>query len=202
MDEDAPTQSELELALNIACGDEEALHAFITEYGPKILGFLQRDFPTIAEDAMQETMIRLVNKMNLFDSDKGSLSSWSIKVAQNCALSILRAENNLPSIETLGGVEIERDQRRPPKEKLTSKQRKQAERRDEQIREAIDTLPPKEQRVILADLDHPDGLAPAGELANTWETNANAIHQARSRARKKLREELERRNIFRKDNNS
>lgn len=202
MDEDTPTQSELELALNIACGDEEAIRTFIAQYGPKIIGFLQSRYRPIWDDAWQETLIRLVDKADRFDSKKGSLSSWSMKLAQRCALSILRAEKKHQCAETHVVFDVERDKRRPLKQNLTSKQRKQAERRDEQIREAIETLPPKEQRVILADLAHPDFLAPAHELATTWNTSENAIHQARLRAKKKLEAELERRNIFRKDNDS
>lgn len=197
MDEDAPTQTEMDLALNIACGDEDALRVYIAQYGPKVMGFLRRRYPTIWEDAWQETLIRLVNKINRFDPDKGSLRSWSIKLAQNRARSILRAEKKHPSAEA--HEDIERDQRRPPQEEQSPKQRKQAERRAEQIREAINTLPPKDRRVIEADLAHPDGKAPAGELADVWDTTENAIHQARSRAKKRLREELERRGIYRED---
>ena len=197
MDDDAPTQTELDFALNIACGDEDALRAYIAQYGPKIMGFLQRRYPSIWEDAWQETLIQLVNKANRFDPDKGSLRSWSIKLAQNSALSILRVERKHQCAEA--HEDIERYQRRPPQEKQSPKQRKQAERRAEQIRDAINTLPPKERRVIEADLAHPDGKALAGELADAWDTNENAIHQARSRAKKKLREELERRGIYRED---
>lgn len=197
MDEDATTQTEMDLALNIACGDEDAFRAYIAQYGRKVMGFLRSRYPTIWEDAWQETLIRLVNEINRFDPDKGSLRSWSIKLAQNRANSILRAEKKHPSAGA--HEDIERDQRRPPHEEQSPKQRKQAERRAEQIREAINTLAPKDRRVIEADLAHPDGKAPAGELADAWDTTENAIHQARSRAKKKLREELERRSIYRED---
>jgi RNA polymerase sigma-70 factor (ECF subfamily) len=197
MDEDAPTQSDLELALNIACGDDEAIRAFIAQHGPKIIGFLQSRYRPIWEDAWQEALIRLVDRIDRFDPEKGSLSTWSMKLAQNCARSILRAEQKHPCAEA--HEDIERDQRRPPEEQQSPKQRKQAERSAEQIREAIAALPPKERRVILADLAHPDGKAAASDLADAWDTNENAIHQARSRAKKKLREELERRGIYRKD---
>ena len=161
------------------------------------MGFLERRYPSVWEDAWQVTLIRLVNKINHFDPDKGSLRSWSVKLAQNSVRSILRAEKRHPNAEA--HEDIENDQRRPPQEEQSPKQRKQTERRAEQIREAIATLPPKDRRVIEADLAHPDGKAPAGKLADAWNTSKNAIHQARSRAKKKLREELERRGIIRKD---
>lgn len=194
MDEDAPTHTEYELALDIACGDEDAIRAFITLHGPKIRGFLKRRFEPVWEDAWQETLIRLVIAIDRFDPAKGSLRAWATKLAQNCAISILRAEAKHRSAEVHDG--IEEDCRRPPQENLTPKQQKHRERRAQQIREAIETLPDKERRVILADLAHPDGKAPAGELAQAWNTNDNAIHQARARAKTKLREELVRRGVF------
>jgi len=197
MDEDAPTQTDLELALSIACGEEEAIRAFIAQHGPKIQGFLQRRYPAVWEDAWQETLIRLVNRANRFDPERGSLRNWSIKLAQNCARSILRAEKQHPCTEA--HEDVETDHRRPPQETVTPKERKQAEHRAQHIQEAIDGLPPKERRVIIADLAHPDGKAPAGELAEAWETNENAIHQARARAKKKLREELVWRGVYRED---
>lgn len=200
MDEDTPTHSDYDLALNIACGDEDAICAFITQYGPKVQGFLRSRYPTVWEDAWQEALIRMVDRINRFDPDKGSLKSWFTKLAQNCARSILRAEKKHPCAEA--HEDIERDYRRPSQEPPTPKQQKQAERRAEQVRKAIQSLPPKEQRVILADLAHPDGKAPASELADAWETNTNAIYQARDRGKKKLREDLMQRGIYREDNKS
>lgn len=200
MDEDVPTQSDYELALNIACGEEAAICAFITEYGPRVRGFLKSRYPTVWEDAWQEALIRMVDKINLFDPAKGSLKSWFTKLAQNCARSILRAEKKHPCAEA--HEDIETDKRRPPQEVPTLKQQKQTEHRAEQVREAVQSLPEKERRVILADLAHPDGKVPASELADAWSTNANAIYQARDRAKRKLRESLMQRGIYREDNRS
>lgn len=197
MDEDAPTQTDLELALDIACNDHDAICAFIAQHGPKIRGFLHKRYPTVWEDAWQDAIIRLVGKINQFDPEKGSLRSWSIKLAQNCALSILRAEQKHLCAEA--HEDIDNDKRRPPREPPTPKQRRQIEHRDQQIREAVGELPPREQEVTLADLAHPDGTAPAGELAAAFGMTENAVHQARFRARKKLREKFERRGLYRED---
>lgn len=194
MDEDAPTHTEYELALDIACGDEDAIRAFITLHGPKIRGFLKRRFEPVWEDAWQETLIRLVIAIDRFDPAKGSLRVWATKLAQNCAISILRAERKHCCTEVHEG--IEEDRRRPTQEVLTPKQQKDRDRRAQLIQKSIEALPDKERRVIVADLADSDGKAPAGELALAWNTSDNAIHQARSRARTKLREELVRRGVF------
>ena len=137
----------------------------------------------------------------MYDPAKGGLGPWFLKLAHNCALSVLRAEKKHKGVPVSG--EISRDERRPPKAEQTRKQREHAERRAQQIREVVAALPPKERRVIEADLafwqgdTSPDETASAVELAEAWaDTNANAVHQARSRALKKLREELVRRGIY------
>lgn len=202
MDGDASTQSDYDLALGVACGEEEALRTLIREHGPRVRGFLKRRFPRVWEDAWQETLIRVVARINHYDPAKGGLGTWLLKLAQNCARSLVRGEKRHSCEEVQDGTD--RDYRRPAADPLTPRQLGQQERRAEQIREAIAALPPKERRVIKADLAYwqgntmPEDVAPAEDLAELWaDTTANAIHQARHRARKKLREDLIRRGVYR-----
>lgn len=204
MEEDASTQSDYDLALQIACGEEDGLRALIRDHGPRIRGYLERRFPRIWEDAWQLALIRVVDKINHFDPDKGPLRAWFMTLAHNCALSEMRAERRHSCVESL--EEIDHDRRRPPEQPSTPKQQREAERRAEQVREATATLPAKERRVIEADLaawkgaTAPDEVASARELAAAWgDTTENAVHQARHRARKRLREELIRRGVYRED---
>ena len=204
MDEDTSIDSDYDLALQIACGDEDALRTLIGEHGPRVQNFLKRQFPQIWEDALQDSLIRLVDKINLYDPQQGPLGPWFLKLAQRCALSIVRAEKKHHRQEAHDG--IERDERRPPEEPRTKRQLREEQRRVEQIRQSVASLPPKERRVIEADLVSwqggalPDEVASADELAESWgDTSANAIHQARFRGRKKLREDLIRRGVFRED---
>lgn len=204
MDEDISIHTDFDLAIQIACGDDDAFKALIKEHGPRVRGFLEDRFPRIAEDAWQEALIRIMQKIDLYDPQIGPLSTWFLKLAQNCALSIVRAEQTHEGTELYEGIEL--DIRLLEKTEQTEKQRKRAERRVKQIREAVNALPPKERRVTEADLAHWNCRseiiegAPAGKLAETWaDTNENAIHQARSRARMKLRKDLIRRGVYRED---
>lgn len=207
MDKEAPVRSDYDLAIQIACGEDEAVRALIRQHGPRVLGFLRRRFPSIADDAWQEALIRVTDKIGQYDPDKGGLGTWFLKLAHRCALSIVRAESKHNGQELEDSVT--RDKRLDGGAPLTGKQRRHLERRAEQIREAVNALPPKERRVVVADLAFwkgptlPDEVAPAEKLAISWgDTNANAIHQARCRARTKLREELTRRGIFTEDKKS
>lgn len=204
MSNEASLNSDLELALQIACGEEEALRAFVAAHGPRVQGYLQEHFPAIADDAWQEALIRLMRKIDRYDAQQGPLGPWFLRLAQRCALSIIRAESKHHAEEVPEG--LSQDKRvveiKPP----SSQRRKEMEQRNRQIRELIAALPPKERRVIEADLAHwqgrtlPSETAPAEALALRWgDTNANAIHQARSRARGKLRVVLESRGLFREE---
>lgn len=204
MEEDASTQSEYDIALQIACGEEEGLHWLIREHGHRVQGYLQRRFPRVWEDAWQLALTRVVDKINHFDPDKGSLRTWFMKLAHNCAVSEMRVESRHSGVDPPEHLDC--DRRRPPNQPITPKQRREAERRAQQIREAIASLPPRQRRVIEADLAHwkgntaPDEVAPAGSLVMEWgDTTENAIHQARYQGRKKLREELIRRGVYRED---
>lgn len=206
MDEEVSIQSDYDLAIQLACGEDDAFRTLIREHGPPVRGFLQKRFPRIADDAWQEALIRVWQKIDQYDPQK-PLGTWFLKLAHRCALSIIRAEKQYEC----DGIydDIHEDRRRPPDEPKSKKRPKQLERRAEQIREVVKSLPPKEQRVIEADLTFwkgktlPSEVAPARRLAENWgDTNANAIHQARARARKKLREDLTRRGVYRKDSQS
>ena len=198
MEVNPPVKSDYDLALQIACGDDEAFRAFIRQHGPIVLGYLNKRFPHIADDAWQDALIRLMERINHYDPQEGPLGPWFLRLAQRCALTIIRAERKHGHKKVPD--EVDWDRRNPLVERPTAKQQKRMEHRVQQIREAIATLPSKERRVAEADLafwkgpTYPDEVAPAEQLAEEWgDTTANAIHQARYRARKKLREELTKR---------
>jgi RNA polymerase sigma factor (sigma-70 family) len=200
MSSDASLNSDLELALQIACGEENALRTFIAMHGPRVRAHLKKKFPQIADEAWQAALIRLMQKANLYDPAQGSLGPWFLRLAHRCAISILRAEKKYSADQIL--PDTARDMRRLEVKPLSAKQRRHLEARALQIREAVNTLPPKDRRVIEADLAHwlgqtlPSESAPAEKLAMQWGVSANSIYQARNRARARLREELTRRGIF------
>ena len=197
MDEDAVAETDFELATRIACGDPEAVRDFVERHGGKVARFLQKKFHDVADDAFQETMMKLVDRANQYDPEKGGLGTWCVRIAQNCALDLLRGE---PKDRPEGLHDGISEDRRRGQDAPTPD--KQSERRKRLIREAMDTLSKTERAVAEADLSHlADGRndgdgAPAAALAVRIGTTKNAIYKARSTGRTKLREELERRGIY------
>jgi len=200
MEDDAPPLSDEELALEVACGERDALLMLIRDYGPNIEGFLKTKFENIWEDALQDFYLKLPDKITQYKPELGSLKSWLIKMAQNCAIDIYRGEKDHAAaglIEEAGAVE-----NHDPPTPLTPKQRKKRLRKHEQIQEAINDLPPIERRVMVALLAFykgdtwPDEKLPAKELAAEWGTTANAVSQAKSRALARLEKELVKRGVF------
>lgn len=206
MDEEVSVQSDYDLAIQLACGEDDAFRTLMREHGPSVLGFLRKQFPRVADDAWQEALIRVWERIDQYDP-KQPLGTWFLKLAHRCALSIIRTEKDYEYDEI--SDDIHEDKRKLPDEPINKKRRKQLERRARQINDAIKSLPPKERRVAEADLAYwqgrtfPSEVAPAKQLAVNWgDTNENAIHQARSRARTKLRKDLTRRGVYREDTQS
>ncbi len=64
--------------------------------------------PSIAEDLVQETFIRIWNRMESFDAERGALGSWVLTVARNRAIDYLRSVDGRMQA---GAVELEKLER-------------------------------------------------------------------------------------------
>ena len=47
--------------------------------------------PSVAEDLVQETMLRVFNRLHFFDPERGSLGAWVVAVARNQAIDYVRS---------------------------------------------------------------------------------------------------------------
>ena len=72
MEEDAVAETDLELTTRIVESDGEAMRDVIERHGGKVRGYLRKEFPSVAEDAFQETMMKLLQKAHQFDPAKGA----------------------------------------------------------------------------------------------------------------------------------
>lgn len=94
------TQAEIDdvdLALRMMDRDEDALAALLKVYGPKVKGYLRKQFGATLDDSeldyvFQQSVINVWNKIQLYDPDKGSLRGWFIRVSRNAAISHIRGE--------------------------------------------------------------------------------------------------------------
>ena len=125
-----------------ASGDKEAFGRLYAYFGPRVKGYLMRIGVSAeqAEDLMQEAMMRVWRKANLFDPDKASASTWIFTIARNLRIDAIRRaakpELNadepalMPDEEPQADVIVERRQR------------------DERIRLAFEALPKNQHDVV------------------------------------------------------
>jgi len=73
--------------------DPQALAELYDHYGRMVYSLALRVVrdPGIAEDLVQETFLRVWNRIHLVDSEKGSIGVWLLAIARNRALDYLRS---------------------------------------------------------------------------------------------------------------
>ncbi|MDM4018231.1 RNA polymerase sigma factor [Roseiconus lacunae] len=113
-----------DLALRMMEGEEGALRAALKAYGPKVKGFLRKQFGDQLDQSevdyvFQQALINFWSKISTYDTDKGSLRGWWIRIARNAAISHLRGEEKHKSEvledpadyynDTCGDVELVKD---------------------------------------------------------------------------------------------
>ncbi|HEX5465719.1 MAG TPA: sigma-70 family RNA polymerase sigma factor [Candidatus Limnocylindrales bacterium] len=102
----APKHSDAELMARVVAGDEEALGALYDRHAPAIqrVAFRLLGDRGLAEDVVQETILALWNRAELFDARVASLPAWLLTIARNRALDRLRARARRPNAMALSAV--------------------------------------------------------------------------------------------------
>ena len=86
-----------ELALRMMEGDESALIMALKTFGPKVRGFLRRQFGNQLDDSerdyvFQTALVKFWKGISTYDTTKGSLRGWWIRIARNTAIDHIRGE--------------------------------------------------------------------------------------------------------------
>lgn len=86
-------ESEKDLVLRLQGRDPQAMGNLYDRYGRIIYSLIFRIVrnTSVAEDLVQETFLRIWNRVHVFDPEKGSLSPWVLAVARNRAIDYLRS---------------------------------------------------------------------------------------------------------------
>jgi len=86
-------QNDTILVDRLQARDAQALADIFDRYGRLVYTVILRvvhDAST-AEDLVQETFLRVWNRIRNFDASKGSISPWLMAIAHNCAIDYLRS---------------------------------------------------------------------------------------------------------------
>src|ERR1041384_8165797 len=87
------TQDDSELVARMQRRDPQALGELYDRYGRVTYALILRVVrdPGIAEDLVQETFLRVWNRVQGFDAEKGAIGPWLLAVARNRAIDYLRS---------------------------------------------------------------------------------------------------------------
>jgi RNA polymerase sigma-70 factor (ECF subfamily) len=91
----APTEDDRNLVRRLKQRDPDAMVDLYDRFGRIALSIIiriVRDRPT-AEDLLQETFLRVWNRVSSFDEERGALGPWVLTVARNRAIDYLRSTN-------------------------------------------------------------------------------------------------------------
>src|ERR1044071_7652203 len=172
-----------DLIVRLQRRDAQALADLYDRYGRVTYALILRVVRDsgIAEDLVQETFLRVWNRVHGFDAQKGSIGPWLLAVARNRAIDYLRSaggrERNALEFEETGHPALYNDMERDIL--LAEKARK--------VKAAMDKLSPNQRQVI--ELAYFEGLSQT-EMAERMCQPLGTVKTWARTALKNLRDEL------------
>ena len=87
--------------------DREAFAQLFQHFGPRIKAFMIKSGaePALAEDLVQDVMMKVWQRAEQYRSDRGSTSTWIFTIARNARIDRLRRQSSQP-YEDLDSVEL------------------------------------------------------------------------------------------------
>jgi len=177
------SQSDSELVERLRRRDPQALAELYDRYGRLVYSLILRVVRDsgVAEDLVQETFLRVWNRVHGFDAQKGSMAPWILAVARNRSIDYLRSAGGrqrnsleLEEAEHPGAyVDMERDI-------LTSDKARR-------LQKAVAKLSPNQKQVI--ELAYFEGLSQT-EMAERMGQPLGTVKTWVRAALKSLREDL------------
>jgi RNA polymerase sigma-70 factor (ECF subfamily) len=160
--------------------DPQALIDAYALYGKRVFSLIYRivDNREAAEEILQDTFLRLWDRFERYDAEKGALLSWLYRIGRNCALDFLRKESRRGNSDV---VFIEDDALEEFRENVLGVEAAYT------VRNALSALPRAQRQAI--ELAYFEGLTQS-ELA---EQTGESLGTVKSRIRlglKKLRDIL------------
>lgn len=96
-------QGDLELIKRLKNQDSQALSVLYDKYSGALYGVIIRICKNeeLAQDLLQETFLKIWQKSNQYDPEKGKFFTWSYRIARNITLNALRNPSKLIQNEDL-----------------------------------------------------------------------------------------------------
>jgi len=95
---------DIEIISRLSQKDKKALYLLYDKYSGALYGVILRMCrnQVLAEDLLQETFVKIWQKIDLYDASKGKFYTWAYRIAKNLTLNSLRKPDLLIQSEELG----------------------------------------------------------------------------------------------------
>ena len=173
-----------DLARRLRARDAGAMRELYDRYGRLIYSLIQRMVrnSAAAEDLVQETFLRIWNRIPAFDEERGALGPWVLTVARNRAIDYLRSIDGRMAAGTLDLDRLEKPgQFRDFEDRALSLDRARL------LKDAFEKLTPQQKTVI--ELAYYEGLSQT-EMAERMQQPLGTVKTWVRSALKVLREQL------------
>lgn len=87
------------LLAGITVGDDQAVLIFVRRYQRRLFGLALGIVgePGMAEDVTQEAFMRILRHASVFDTRRGTVTSWALTITRNLAIDSLRLRRAIPT---------------------------------------------------------------------------------------------------------
>ena len=180
-------EEEAALVRRVADGDRMAFHRLVLCHQRPLSAYARRMLlnPEAADDVVQETLLRLWTRADRFDAAAARLTTWLHRIAHNLCIDARRRDVRTVPLEEDGDRLGEWSAGNSESGPETVQAQLERSRR---IREALEKLPERQRSALL--LCHYQGLSNR-EAAQVMEVGVEALESLLSRARRRLREDME-----------
>lgn len=138
--------------------DRAAFAQLFDHFAPRLKGFIVRSgtSPSMAEEIVQDVMLTVWRKADMFDPHRAQVSAWIYQIARNRQIDVIRKEQR-PVPEELG---------EDPESEPDASQILGVEQETKQIRQALSRLKPDQRDIIqkayMGELSHQEISAQTG----------------------------------------
>jgi RNA polymerase sigma-70 factor (ECF subfamily) len=173
-------------------GDEDAFAEIVRRYSPRVFHFASRFFRqrSLVEEAAQEVFLKAFTQLDSYEG-RGSLEGWLTRITTNTCLNILRSAKRRPEL-TVSDLTEDESTWLDSKLAGAATERHQASERSllaaDLAGRVLETMSP-DDRLVLMMIDGED--APVKEVAQVTGWSESNVKVRAFRARRKMREALE-----------
>jgi RNA polymerase sigma-70 factor, ECF subfamily len=168
-----------DLLVHASAGDRGAFDEIVRRHGPFALRVAMRltRNPTLAEDLVQEAMLRAWHRAARFDSGRGRFTTWLYRILVNLCLDERRRQRPEPLPE-------DHD---PPDPAGAADEALAVEQRELALVRTLEQLPPRQRTAVT--LVYDEGMS-GTEAARVLGSSTKAVERLLAHARRSIREQL------------